>query len=133
MKDMQRIINQIPLTVLANLLYSSFTSMENRNLVEHVEMLPTDGTTKGDVRKSQPLCARPASAIPKNQGNWMISYLSPNIIFKKGYHDTCILKESEWKTSFEPITEFCEFLVMSTKRSNQRKMLWTNQTIEMAI
>ena len=58
----------------------------------------------------------------------MISYLCLKIIFKKGYHDTCILKESEWKTSFEPITEFCEFLVMSTKRSNQRKMLWTNQT-----
>ena len=69
MKDMQRIINQIPLTVLADLLYSDFTSMENRNLVEHVEMLPAEGTTKGIVRKSEPICARRASAIQKNQGN----------------------------------------------------------------
>ena len=33
MKDMQHTINQIPVTVLADLLYSSFTSTENRNLM----------------------------------------------------------------------------------------------------
>ena len=128
MKDMQHIINQIPVTVLADLLYSSFTSIENRNLLEHVEMLPTKGTPKGVVRKYESICARPDSAIPKNQGNWMISYLCPKIIFKNGYQETCILKESEWKTSFKPTIGFCEFLVMSTKRSNNPKMLWKNQT-----
>ena len=128
MKDMQHIINQIPVIVLADLLYSSFTSMENRNLLEHVEMLPTEGTTKGVMKKSESICARPPSAIPKNQENWMISYLCPKIIFKNRYQETCILEESKWKTSFKPITEFCEFLVTSTKQSNQPKMLWTNHT-----
>ena len=62
MKDMHHVIKQIPITVLPDLLYSSFTSMENRNLLQ----LPTEGTTKGVVRKFESICARPVSAIPKN-------------------------------------------------------------------
>ena len=128
MKDMQHIINQVPVTMLADFLYASFTSEENRNLPEHVDLLPSEGTTEGVVRKSESICARPASAIPKK------SRKLDDIIFmskdncQKGCQETCMLKESEWKTSFKPITEFCEFLVMSTKRSNHPKILWIDQT-----
>ena len=124
MKDMQHIL----VTVLGDSLYSCFNSKETRNLLEHVESLPTEGTRGGVVRKSESICAKPASAIPEKQGNRMISYLCPKIIVKNGHQETCIPKETEWKTLFKPITEFREFLVMSTKRSNQPKLLWTDQT-----
>ena len=94
---MEHIINQIHGTVIAALLYSRFTSMENRNPVEHVEMLPTEGTTKGVVRKSESIFARLASAIPKNQRNWTISYLCPKIIFKNWYQETDDIYDMHWK------------------------------------
>ena len=64
-KDREHILS-LPLTVLADLLYSSFNSKENRILLEHVDLLPTKITTEGVVRKSESICARLASAIPKN-------------------------------------------------------------------
>ena len=128
MKDMHHILS-LPVTALADLLYSSFNSKENRILLEHVDLLPTEIATEGVVRKSESICARPASAIPKNKNkNWMISYLYPRIIVENRYQETSILEKSEWKTSFQPITEFREFLFMSTKHSNQPKILLTNQT-----
>ena len=123
MKDMQHI-----LSLPKNMLYSSFNSKANRILLEHVDLLPTEIATEGVVRKSESICARPASAIPKNQKNWMISYLYPRIIVENPYQQTSILEKSEWKTLFQPITEFREFLFMSTKHSNQPKILLTNQT-----
>ena len=127
MKEMQHIIKQVLVTMLTDLLYSSFTSEENRNPLEHVDLLPTEGTTEGVVRKSESICARPASAIPKNQGNWMISYLCPQMIVKNGYQETCILEDSEWKTSFKPITGLCEFLVMCRKHSYIQSILLTDE------
>ena len=93
-----------------------------------MELLPSEIATQGVVRKSESTCARPASAIPKNQKNWMISYLYPRIIVKNRYQETSILEKSEWKTSFQPITESREFLFMSTKDSNQPRILLMNQT-----
>ena len=126
-KEMHHILS-LPVTALADWLYSSFNSKENRILLEHVDLLPPEITTEGVLRKSESRCARPASAIPKNKRNWMISYLCPRIIVKNRYQETSILKKSECKTSFQPILEFCEFLFRSTKHSNQPKILLTNQT-----
>ena len=107
MIDMQHILS-LPVTALADLLYSSLNSTENRILLEHVDLLPSEIATEGVVRKSESICARPDSAIRKNIKNWMISYLYQRIIVENQYQETSILEKSEWKTSFQPITEFRE-------------------------
>ena len=49
MKDMHHILS-LPVKALADLLYSSFNSKENRILLEHVDLLPPEITTERVVR-----------------------------------------------------------------------------------
>ena len=69
----------------------------------------------------------------KNHENWRISNFFPKFTLKNMYHLICEPKEKQWKTAFMAMIEFCEFLAICTKHSNQPSILLTDHTRKLCI
>ena len=106
--------------------HSMLTQQEYLHQPEPVHLLAKESLTESILRRYESFCGHAEkSALPKNHENWRTLNLFPKM--KNRYLQTCIPKDSEWKTAFRATAKCCEFLVMCRKSICAQSILLMNK------
>ena len=86
--------------------HSMLTQQEYLHQREPVNLLAKESSTESILRRYGSLCGHAEkSALPKNHESWRTLNLFPKM--KNSYLQTCIPKESEWKTAVRATAKCC--------------------------